>query len=136
MSSYLMLDDDVGDGGVALVDVLVPGEEARVGGALRGCVLWRFFLAASEVPRVPLSRFCIAVSQNDRRGRPSARKAASRATISDSAEECNATFCFLHAEFEGKNAHGPTSATKTPGVDFDALTQSAKEASVKSRIEI
>eukprot|EP00959_Pyramimonas_sp_CCMP1952_P022166 466061-Pyramimonas_sp.AAC.1 len=35
MSSRVILDDSVGDDGVARVDVLKPGEETRVGGALR-----------------------------------------------------------------------------------------------------
>eukprot|EP00959_Pyramimonas_sp_CCMP1952_P042146 881477-Pyramimonas_sp.AAC.1 len=93
MSSYMVLWDDVGDGGVTLIDVLAGGEEARAGGARRGDVLRRFSLPAGDAP---LTALRTTASQDDRRGQPCARRAASSATISDSVEERDTSLLFAY----------------------------------------
>ena len=111
------------------------GEEARVGGVFLGGDLRRFFVAANVVDGgAGLSKPTTA-SQKESNGKPSTRKAVSRATISDSVDECETTVCFLHTAFSGKNVLGPTNAAKTPVVERDVLTQSANDASVNIMID-
>ncbi len=120
-----------------------------MGGALRGDGL-RFFLAANvghiavsarpwQLRQVFFSLHVLATpataSPNESNGNPSSRSAESRATISDSVDECDTTVCFLHTALTGKNVLGPTSAAKTPVVDLDDAMQSANEASVKSMMD-
>eukprot|EP00959_Pyramimonas_sp_CCMP1952_P031159 653138-Pyramimonas_sp.AAC.1 len=58
-------------------------------------------------------------SQNESSGRPSSRGAESRATISDSVDECDTTVELLHTALTGKIVLGPTSAAKTRVVDLE-----------------
>ena len=126
------------------------GKPPSRGGALRGGVFLRFFLAAREEQTAAaacpeqLRQPCFSrqllptsttASQKDSSGRPSMRSELSSATISDSVEEWETTVCFLHTAFRGKNVLGPTKAAKMPVVLLEELTQSAKEASVKSIID-
>ena len=111
------------------------GEEARVGCVFFGGDLRRFFFAANVVVvGVGVLNPTIA-SQKESSGKPSTRNAVSRATISDSVEECETTVCFLHTAFNGKNVLGPTNAAKIPVVEREVLTQSANDASVNIMIE-
>ena len=111
------------------------GEEARVGCVFFGGDLRRFFLAANVILVWAGFAKPTTASQKESSGKPSIRRAVSKATISDSVEECETTVCFLQTAFSGKKVLGPTSAAKTPVVDRDVLTQSANEASVNIMID-
>ena len=83
------------------------GTASEVGGADLEMVV----LALSpDNARLPDWRVRIAVSQNVSAGKPSTRREVSRATISDSVEECETTVCFLHIALRGANVLGPTTA--------------------------
>ena len=134
-SSYEIVVAGVGAGVDGRWVLTRPGEEARVGGVFLGGDLRRFFLAAKVVDvGAGLSKPTTA-SQKESKGRPSTRNAVSRATISDSVDECETTVCFLHTAFNGKKVLGPTKAVKTPVVERDVLTQSANDASVNIMID-
>ena len=72
----------------------------------------------------------VTASQKESSGSPSRRRELSKATISDSVEECETTVCFLQTALSGKKVFGPTKAAKMPVVLLEDETQSAKDASV------
>ena len=71
-------------------------------------------------------------SHSWRAGSPSSRRAASRAIISASVEECGTAVCFLHSHDMGANVREPISARMQPEVDFESCRAPAKDASQNS----
>ena len=71
-------------------------------------------------------------SHNSRAGRPSNRKAVSRAITSDSVELWLVLPCFLHSHVIGQKVLGPIKAKMTPDVDLLSRMSSAKLASANS----
>ena len=69
-------------------------------------------------------------SQRLRIGSASVRMAMSRATISDSEEECETTVCFLQIAVIGASAFDPTNASKLANVDLLLFVSSANDASL------